>query len=95
MMMVDWGPVDPEHPGAGCSPEMAAAATDDYRLLHGALLELGPKYRTVIVLRYLEGKSLSEICEITNKGEGTIKSQLHRALAYLKEALVQAGVTLP
>jgi RNA polymerase sigma-70 factor (ECF subfamily) len=95
MMAVDGGTVDPEHPGAGCSPEAAAAETDDYRLLHRALLELGQKYRTVIVLRYLEGKSLSEICEITNKREGTIKSQLHRALAYLKEALVQAGVTLP
>ena len=95
MMAVDGGPVDPEHPGAECSPEMAAAATDDYRLLHGALLELGHKYRTVIVLRYFEGKSLSEIGEITNKREGTIKCHLHRGLARLREALVQAGVTLP
>jgi RNA polymerase sigma-70 factor (ECF subfamily) len=72
-----------------------AAALDDYRLLHRALLELGQKYRTVIVLRYFEGKALSEICEITNRREGTIKSQLHRALAQLKDVLVRAGVSLP
>ena len=95
MRAVDGGLVDPEHPGGGCSPEMAAAATDDYRLLHRALLELGHKYRTVIVLRYFEGKSVSEIGEITNKREGTIKSHLHRGLARLREALAQAGVTLP
>jgi DNA-directed RNA polymerase specialized sigma24 family protein len=48
-----------------------------------------------IVLRYFEGKSLAEICEITNKREGTVKSLLHRALAQLKNALVRAGLTLP
>ena len=89
------GPVDPEHPGAAPSGETMAATLDDYRLLHRALLELGQKYRTVIVLRYFEGKALSEICEITNRREGTIKSQLHRALAQLKDVLVRAGVSLP
>ena len=76
------------------SGEMTAAALDDYRLLHRALLKMGQKYRTVVVLRYFEGKSLTEICDITNKREGTIKGQLHRALAQLKETLALAGVTL-
>jgi DNA-directed RNA polymerase specialized sigma24 family protein len=30
------------------------------RLLQRAVLELGQRYRSVIVLRYFEGKSLSE-----------------------------------
>jgi len=88
-------PVDPELPSAVSSADTIAAEQDDYRLLQRALLELGQKYRTVIVLRYFEGRSLSEICEITNKREGTVKSLLHRALAQLKEPLVRAGLTLP
>lgn len=89
------GPVDAERPAAAPSADTVAANSDDYRLLQRALLDLGQKYRTVIVLRYFEGKSLSEICEITHKREGTVKSQLHRALARLKDALVVAGLTLP
>lgn len=83
-----------ESPAPVPSADAIAADSDDYRLLQRALLELGQKYRTVIVLRYLEDKSVSEICEITNKREGTVKSLLHRALPQLKEALVRAGLTL-
>jgi RNA polymerase sigma-70 factor, ECF subfamily len=86
------GQVDVEHPSDGPSASASAAASDEYRLLHRAMLALGEKYRTVIVLHYLEGRSLSEICEITNRREGTIKSQLHRGLAQLKEALARVGV---
>ncbi len=94
MIAANAGLVDAEYPGVAPSGEMTAAALDDYRLLHRALLKMGQKYRTVIVLRYFECKSLTEICDITNKREGTIKCQLHRALAQLKETLAQAGVTL-
>jgi RNA polymerase sigma-70 factor, ECF subfamily len=89
------GPLAPESPAPVPSADTVAADSDDYRLLQRALLELRAKYRTVIVLRYFEGKALSEICEITNKREGTVKSLLHRALAQLKDALVRAGLTLP
>ena len=95
MLAINAGPIDLEHPSSAPSAETTAAALDEYRLLHTALLELGQKYRAVIVLRYFEGKSLSEICDITNQREGTIKSQLHRGLGQLKEALVRAGLTLP
>jgi RNA polymerase sigma-70 factor (ECF subfamily) len=87
--------LDSELPAAVSSADTVAAELDDYRLLQQGLLTLRQKYRTVIVLRYFEGKSLSEISEITNKREGTVKSQLHRALAQLKAALVRAGLTLP
>ncbi len=95
MSAANAGPVDPESPAPVSSADTIAAELDDYRLLQRALLRLGQKYRTVIVLRYFEGKSLSEICEITNNREATVKSQLHRALAKLKHALVRAGLTLP
>ncbi len=68
------------------------AATDDYRLLHRALLELGQKYRTVIQLRYFEGKSIAEISAITGRTEGTIKSQIRRGLAQLQAGLERLGL---
>ncbi len=95
MSAANAGPLDAESPAAAPSADTVAANSDDYRLLQRVLLELGQKYRTVIVLRYFEGKSLSEICEITSQREGTVKSQLHRALAQLKDALVRAGLSLP
>ena len=67
-------------------------ATEEYRLLHKALLELKLKYRTIIILRYFEGKKISEICEITAIKEGTIKARLHRGLARLQNILVQWGM---
>lgn len=50
------------------------------------------KYRTVIILRYFESKTIAEICQITGRREGTVKSQLHRGLARLQEILVRWGV---
>jgi RNA polymerase sigma-70 factor (ECF subfamily) len=68
------------------------ASAEEYSLLYKALLELRLKYRTVIILRYFEGKTISEICEITGRKEGTVKAQLHRGLARLQDILVQWGM---
>jgi len=46
----------------------------------------------VIILRYFEYKAIAEICEITGRKEGTVKSQLHRGLARLQDILVHWGV---
>jgi len=67
---------------------------EEYRLLHEALMELRIKYRTVIILRYFEDKAIAEICEITRRKEGTVKSQLHRGLAKLQDILVRCGALL-
>jgi len=68
------------------------AQAEQYRLLHRALLELRVKYRTAIILRYFEDKSIAEICQITGQKEGTIRCQLHRGLARLQDILVCWGV---
>ena len=65
---------------------------EEYRLLHKALLELRIKYRTVIILRYFESKTIAEICQITATKEGTVKAQLHRGRARLQDILVRWGV---
>jgi RNA polymerase sigma-70 factor (ECF subfamily) len=76
----------------GQSSDESLAAAEEYRLLYKALLELRLKYRTVIMLRYFEGKTIAEICEITGRKEGTIKSQLHRGLAKLQDILMRWGM---
>jgi RNA polymerase sigma-70 factor, ECF subfamily len=68
------------------------AAAEEFRLLHKALLELRWKYRTAIILRYFEDKTMAQIAEITGAREGTIKSQLHRGLARLQGILLRWGV---
>jgi RNA polymerase sigma-70 factor (ECF subfamily) len=74
------------------SADEGPAAAEEYRLLHQAMQELRFKYRTVIVLRYFEGKTLAQIAEITGAREGTIKSQLHRGLVQLQEILIHRGI---
>ena len=76
----------------GQSVDERLVAAEEYRLLYKALLELRLKYRMVIILRYFEGKTIAEICEITGRKEGTVKSQLHRGLARLQDILVQWGM---
>jgi len=78
--------------GSVPSADEGPAAAEEYRLLHKALLGLRWKYRTVIILRYFENKTMAEISNITGRREGTIKSQLHRGLAQLQEILVRWGV---
>ena len=52
-----------------------------------AVMNLPEKYRTVIHLFYYEDFSILEIADILNSKEGTVKSQLLRARALLKDAL--------
>jgi RNA polymerase sigma-70 factor (ECF subfamily) len=89
--IVSLQPDDNEH-FAGPPVNNALETDEEYRLLHKALLELRLKYRTVIILRYFEDKTIAEICEITATKEGTTKSQLHRGLARLQDILVRWGM---
>jgi len=77
---------------AGSTAADSIETAEEYRFLHKALLELRIKYRTVIILRYFEDKKIVEICDITGRKEGTVKSQLHRGLARLQDILVQWSV---
>lgn len=54
-----------------------------------ALESLTPEQRTVIILKYFEGKSNQEVSEIMNKSMGAIKSLQHRALGSLRRMLTE------
>lgn len=60
------------------------------QLVAQAILALSEPHRTVILLRYEEGCSVSEIAERTGSSPGTVRSQLSRAHAMLRERLDQS-----
>ncbi len=60
---------------------------DDYREIYAAVLSLPAKYRSVIHLHYFEGLSVAEMAQTLNVPEGTVKSQLSRGRALLREIL--------
>ena len=53
-------------------------------IVRHAVLELAPKLRNVIVLKYVEGLSYEEIAEILECSSGTVASRLSRALQKLE-----------
>ena len=60
---------------------------DDYREVYNAVLSLPAKYRTVIHLHYFEGLSVAEMAAALHSTEGTVKSQLSRGRALLRDRL--------
>ena len=60
---------------------------DDYREIYAAVLSLPAKYRSVIHLHYFEGLSVAAMAQTLNVPEGTVKSQLSRGRALLREIL--------
>ena len=52
-----------------------------------AIGELRPEYRTVVLLRHVEGHTYDEIAQIMEVPLGTVKTYLHRARAELKQLL--------
>ncbi len=52
-----------------------------------AILSLPEKYRTVIVLKYLEELSLIEISEMLDLPLGTVKTRIHRGREALRKQL--------
>ena len=60
---------------------------DDYREVYSAVLSLPGKYRAVNHLHYFEGLSVAEIAQMLRVPEGTVKSQLSRGRALLRDML--------
>ena len=52
--------------------------------------KLPPRYRTPLILRYVEGLKLEEVSAILGQPLGTTKSNVHRAINALREAITQS-----
>jgi len=67
--------------------ERELKAYNDYNLIREKLPLLDIKYQEVIALRYFEQKTNTEISQILDKNEGTVKSLLSRGLEKLRNML--------
>ncbi len=63
-------------------------------LLHEEIARLPEKYRTVLLLCYLEGKTHGEASTQLGLAKGTLKGRLERARQMLRRRLVQRGLGL-
>jgi RNA polymerase sigma-70 factor (sigma-E family) len=55
--------------------------------MRSALRQLSPAQRTVVVLRYYEDRTESEVAEILGCSVGTVRSRTHRAVSRLRQLL--------
>ena len=85
---------DEQHSGIGESlvdkqesPFEAAAHAEIAAQVEAALREVPEPFRTVVVLRDIEGFGYEEIAEILSANLGTVKSRLMRGRAHLKSRL--------
>jgi len=56
-------------------------------IIRQAVMELSPKLRAVVVLKYLEGLSYEEVAAVLECAPGTVASRLNRALAQMEARL--------
>lgn len=71
----------------GTSPEDALESLELQKMVQEAILKLPEKYRTVIVLKYIDELSLQEISDILNLPIGTVKTRIHRGREALRKHL--------
>ena len=73
------------------SPERVAMRKEAGRLIGRALGQLKEEYRTVFVLRHLEGLEVKEVAEMLGIPENTVKTKDRRARLQMKELLLKLG----
>ncbi len=74
----------PDFADAGADPELAQARSWAKDMTHRALLELPPRQRAALVLRYFDDLSVAETAAVLGCSEGTVKSQTARGLETLR-----------
>lgn len=92
---VEWEMEMPDMEASDPSPEEQAQASQIRAVVEEELDTLPATYRTVLVLRDVEGLSTSETAEALGVSDDVIKTRLHRARAMMRDALARrAGETL-
>lgn len=76
-------------------PEVEAEKHLAADCLARALRQLTEEQRQVIIGKFLEDRSNTEMAELMGKNEGSIKSLQHRALAALRRAIGEEGCYEP
>ena len=68
-------------------PEEVLESLELQESIQGAISKLPEKYRSVIVLKYIEELSLKEVSEILDIPVGTVKTRIHRGREALRKQL--------
>ncbi|TWD89760.1 RNA polymerase sigma (SigW) subunit [Neobacillus bataviensis] len=68
-------------------PESEVESLELQETVQKEILKLPEKYRSAIVLKYMEDMSLNEISEILNLPLGTVKTRIHRGREALRQQL--------
>lgn len=69
------------------TPEIAYERTEQMELIKNAIRNLSEEYRSVIVLRDIQGFSYEEISNMLDCSLGTVKSRINRARNMLRDKL--------
>lgn len=89
----EWEMPDMESPAP--DPEQQAAISQMREVMEAELEALPATYRTVLVLRDVEGLSTAETAEALGVSDDVVKTRLHRARAMVRDGLTRrAGETL-
>lgn len=73
---------DPAH-----APEAALLAASGVAELQAVLAALPQRYRSAVILKHIEELPYAEIAVILRQPEGTVKANVHRGLALVRERL--------
>ncbi len=68
-------------------PRDDADMAERYAMVKQAVLALKPKYQAVVTLHYIEHLSIAEVAGIVGASQATVRSQLSRAMKYLRRNL--------
>lgn len=74
-------------PSDGKTPESELLLSETQRLIHDAIATLPVKYKSVMILRYLQELSLQEISDVLDMPVTTIKTRVHRGREFLRRKL--------
>lgn len=86
--------VELELPDPAKGPEALLLAAEDRAALARAMNQLPVEYRQILTMRAINDLSYTEIAEILQIKEGTVKSRLSRARLALRNKLLQNGNNL-
>lgn len=73
----------------GNNPHRAVENSELRERMNAAIDELPPKFKSVFVLKDIDGLSLKEIAEMNDMSLPAVKSNLHRARLFLRDRLAE------
>lgn len=74
-------------PSDNRTPESELIISETQSIIHQAIDQLPPKYKSVMVLRYIQELSLQEVGDILEMPVTTVKTRVHRGREYLRKKL--------